>query len=726
MIRILLSLLCGLSSATAGNLKPNIIIIMVDDMGIGDTSAYLGKSLSERSEPIELTQVTPSLEAFASRSMIFTDAHAGGSMCSTSRYSLMTGRFGHRPYLKRQGWLPHGPNLPMIQSELVTLPEMLKANGYETACVGKYHVGMAFDNGDGEPARDYYHRDVDFTRPLIDGPTHQGFDEFLGVPGNIEDALDTEPRILIRDDRWEMTDRSKMVMGGWKKHVGKVFTDPSWDLTHIGETYLDEVEAILKRKSAGKAPFFLYYVPNSNHQNLGEEGRYYIPESLRGKPVKGAAKLTNGEPAGERADMVLENDIAFGEVVDLLESLDDPRNPGHKLIDNTIVIFTSDNGPNEGEKATTSYQSGGLLGKKASITEGGLRIPFLLYWKGHFEGGEVNRTHFALTDLYATFARILGHPLAANDGRDSYDVWEHWTGEAEDEDVRPRLKFCHLGQPYSNDAMSLRGGAHKIIINGGLGEPAIKDGAAGAVIVGKYHRLDFDLTESEDLRNPENEARVKELAEEALRLRNVGHARVLGDAKDSALIQDDGWHNLRNDFHGEVGFEFQVMEPLQVGQLGMWDDHFKDWPVRGADQAPNDWITERPSLEGADGRGLEASHTVRLSLKGKVIAEVKLTPDLPGDLISEFRYLPLEESVKLKPGPVYRLTMTTRNRDGDHIHDPASYDGLSPIIHPLVRIQRSVFLKGGKEASIPTWFDASADYWRHRLPVGPALRFLDK
>ena len=89
MIRILLSLLCGLSSANAANLKPNIVIIMVDDMGIGDTSAYLGKSLSERSAPIELTQVTPSLEAFASRSMIFTDAHAGGSMCSTSRYSCL-------------------------------------------------------------------------------------------------------------------------------------------------------------------------------------------------------------------------------------------------------------------------------------------------------------------------------------------------------------------------------------------------------------------------------------------------------------------------------------------------------------------------------------------------------------------------------------------------------------------------------------------------------------
>ena len=719
----LLSLFCGLSSAAAADLRPNIVLMMVDDMGIGDTSAYLGKSLSERSAPIKLTQVTPNLEAFAKRSIIFVDVHAGGSMCSTSRYSLMTGRFGHRPYLKRQGWLPHGPNLPMIQPELVTLPEMLKANGYETACVGKYHVGMAFDNGKGQPARDYYHQDVDFTKPLLDGPTHQGFDEFLGVPGNIEDALDTEPRILIRDDRWELTDRKQMVMGGWNRHAGKVLADPSWDLTNIGETYLSEVEAILKRKASSRAPFFLYYVPNANHQNLGEEGRYYIPETFQGQPVKGAALLSDGSPAGERGDMVLENDLAFGRVVKLLESLDDPRNPGHKLIDNTIVIFTSDNGPNEGEKVAVNYQSGGLMGKKASITEGGLRIPFLLYWKGRFEGGEINRTHFALTDLFATFAHLLDHPLTENDARDSYNVWDHWTGEAEGDDLRPRLKFCHLGKPYSNDAMSLREGAHKIIINGGLGEPAIGKGAAGAVNVEKYHRLDFDVTESEDFRNPENEVRVRELAEEALRLRNVGHARDLGTAVNRVLLQDDGWHNLRNDLNGEVGFEFQVRQSLSVTQLGMWDDHANDSPIREADEAPTDWITERPSFAGANGRGLAASHAIRLAEGGQIIAEVLLTPEAPGELLGEFRYVPLEGAIKLRSGKTYRLTMTTANRDGDHIHDPASYDGLSPVTHPLVEIVRSVFLEEGREVPIPTWFEASPDYWRHRLPVGPTLKF---
>ena len=144
--------------------KPNIIIMMADDMGIGDTSAYLGVRLSPNAPPIERTLRTPNLERFADSAMLFTDGYAPASMCSATRYSLLTGRFAHRSYLKHQGWLPHGPNTPMIQRALTTLPEMLQANGYRTAGIGKYHVGMSFDDGDGQPADDFYFHDVDFTK----------------------------------------------------------------------------------------------------------------------------------------------------------------------------------------------------------------------------------------------------------------------------------------------------------------------------------------------------------------------------------------------------------------------------------------------------------------------------------------------------------------------------------------------------------------------------------
>ena len=128
--------------------KPNIIIMMADDMGIGDTSAYLGVRLSTNAPPIERTLRTPNLEQFARSGIVFTDGYAPASMCSATRYSLLTGRFAHRSYLKHQGWLPHGPNTPMIQREMTTLPEMLQANGYRTAGIGKYHVGISFDDGD--------------------------------------------------------------------------------------------------------------------------------------------------------------------------------------------------------------------------------------------------------------------------------------------------------------------------------------------------------------------------------------------------------------------------------------------------------------------------------------------------------------------------------------------------------------------------------------------------
>ena len=279
MIRVLqfIGALCVLCGAAASIPRPNIVLMMVDDMGIGDTSAYLRKRLNRQSDPVGITIRTPELEKFSRQALIFTDAHAGASMCSSSRYSLLTGRFGHRPYLKRQGWLPHGPNLPMIRQEMRTLPEMLQAKGYRTACIGKYHVGMAFDNGQGQPARDYYHRDVDFNKPLLDGPTHHGFDEFFGVPGNTEDALDTEPRIYIRNDRWSFTDRSKMVMAGFKRHEGKLFADPAWDLEQIGPVYLREVESFLQRSAKKPEPFFLYYVPNANHQQLWEGGVTQFP-----------------------------------------------------------------------------------------------------------------------------------------------------------------------------------------------------------------------------------------------------------------------------------------------------------------------------------------------------------------------------------------------------------------------------------------------------------------
>ena len=149
----------------------------------------------------------------------------------------------------------------MIQKGLTTLPEMLQSNGYQTAGIGKYHVGMAFDNGQGKPAKDFFFDDVDFTKPILDGPTHHGFDEYYGVTGNTEDLLDTEPRILIRNDRFTFTDRSRMKLIGMKKHEGRILSAPDWDLSRLGPQYLEAAENFLTRQSNSTQPFFFTTFP---------------------------------------------------------------------------------------------------------------------------------------------------------------------------------------------------------------------------------------------------------------------------------------------------------------------------------------------------------------------------------------------------------------------------------------------------------------------------------
>ena len=434
--------------------------------------------------------------------------------------------------------------------------------------------------------------------------------------------------------------------------------------------------------------------------------------------------MTDGSVAGDRADMVLENDIAFGRLLELLRMLPDPRDPGHRLIDNTLVIFTSDNGPNEGEKHGLSFQSGGLRGKKASITEGGLRIPFLLYWKGRFEGGRINRTHFALTDLFATFARLLDYELSDDEARDSYDVLDYWTGLRDDTDLRPRLKFCHLGPPHSNDAMSLREGPEKLIDGGGVAEPDIKRGHRGMVKAVRFHHLESDPGEVNERWSAGEQSRVDQLSANLLLHHNRGHVRKLGVPKVNRLVIDDGWHNLRNDLDGEIGFEFQLSgkRARTITHLGMWDDHQDDRPVRGPVQKSNDNIIERPTVAGSKGRGLNAEHVVRLLANGKMIVETALKRGA-GKLEGEYRFVKLNAPVALDPSRVYRLTMSTSSNDGDQFHNPAAYDGLSPHINPAFTIHRSVYLKDGQETPIPSYFDAHPDYWKHRLPVGPTFKF---
>ena len=708
--------------------KPNIVIMMADDMGMGDTSAYLGKTLGPNARPIAKTLRTPHLEAFARNAMVFTDAYAPASMCSSTRYSLLTGRFAHRAYLKKQGWLPHGPNPPMIQRGCPTLPEMLRGNGYTTAGIGKYHVGIALQDSYGAIADEHDFSDVDFSKPFVDGPIHHGFDEYFGVTGNTEDPLDFEPRNYLRNGGWAFRDGSRMIRIGMGNRAGRVLAAPDWDLTRLGADYLQEAQAFLDRQSRKRKPFFLYYVPNANHYQRHPGGDYAVPEHIAGHPVRGQSRYSDGTPAGPREDMILENDLAFGEILRALRDTDDPRWPGHKLIDNTLIIFTSDNGPNVGDNLRTNQESGGLRSKKAKIWEGGIRVPFLAYWKARIEGGGINRQVCSLTDLYATLATLVGHALTPFEAHDSHDCLDWWLGAARGRDERPRVFFCHLGPPFSNDVLAIRKGADKVLVDGGLALPTARNGSRGASVPIAFYDLTANPYEDGEGIPESHAERAAELASELLRIHNRGHARDLRLEDEAALILDDGWHNLRNDLNGFVGFEFRLREDRAVTHLGLWDDHHKDAPARPARNVPTAFDRDHPGLDGGKRGVIRAPHTICLqevlqSGLPRTLAELEMPAGNPGEWENEFRYLALPAPTCLKEGRVYRLTMSTSAGDGDHFRDPVAFDGLSPQIHPSVEIIRSVLVRGTKASAIPGTGDMNASYSAHRLPVGPTLRF---
>lgn len=717
--------------------KPNILLMMADDMGIGDTSAYLNVRLSPESPPITKTLRTPNLNRFTHSAIVFTDGYAPASMCSATRYSLLTGRLAHRSYLKYQGWLPHGPNTPMIQKGLTTLPEMLQANGYQTAGIGKYHVGMEFDNGQGKPAEDFFFDDVDFTKPILDGPTHHGFDEYYGVTGNTEDPLDTEPRILIRNDRFTFTDRSRMKLIGMKNHKGRILSAPDWDLSRLGPLYLEEAENFLTRQSHNTQPFFLYYVPNANHFQRNPHGEYAVPDEIAGTTIKGESRYSDGSVANDRADMVLENDVVFGKLLEKLTTMNDPRWPGHKLIENTLVIFTSDNGPNVGDNLGPNQESGELRGKKAKIWEGGIRVPLMVSWPAVLEGGKLNRSIVTLTDLYATLAHIIGHSLKPEEAQDSHNVFAYWVGQPDKQDTRPRVFFCHLGPPFLNDALAIRQGHNKLIVEGGLAMPWASGGSRGAARPIALYNLQHDLYETKPYVDASSTAIINELAATLLNIHNRGYARKISVTDGAPIIENPGWHNLRNDVTGEIGFAFQLRPRAggeMVTHLGMFDDHDGDKPVRAARSIPTDRERDQPSKGPLTGKNhsIKSQHVIRLLVRSEnkqvELARCEMKPGTSDELIRSFRYMRLPEPVRLEQGLTYVLLMSTQAADGDHFRDPVSFDGLSPQINPHLMIQRSLLFRGGSSSGhidVPAFEDLTNSYSRYRMPVGPTLRLAE-
>lgn len=373
--------------------KPNVVVILADDWGYGDVS-YLNSQSKIR---------THHTDALAQRGMVFTDAHSNSAVCTPTRYGLLTGRYPWRGRLK-EGVL-WGYSRELIEHDRPTCASMLKAAGYRTACIGKWHLGLGWRSSDGGlvPIDQDGQVDpgVDFGAPIAHGPHTVGFDYSLILPA----SLDMPPYCYIENgdvidapiDRCEDSDRPEYWRGG-AIAPGIEHETCLLEFTRRAEDFISQ-----HAQQSRDTPFFLYLPLPSPHTP-------HVPRP----PFRGKSQC------GAYGDYVVEHDWSIGQV---LMSLD--RNG---LSEDTLVIVTSDNGAHMRDEGFDFEQEFGhrsnyiYRGQKTDAWDGGHRVPFIASWPGHIPAGSRCDQMICLTDLIATFAEIVERTLPEGSGEDSISI----------------------------------------------------------------------------------------------------------------------------------------------------------------------------------------------------------------------------------------------------------------------------------------------------------------
>ncbi|HXG13199.1 MAG TPA: exo-alpha-sialidase [Gemmataceae bacterium] len=369
--------------------RPNIVYILADDLGYGDVKCFN----PEGKIP------TPHMDKLAADGMIFTDAHSGSSVCTPTRYGILTGRYSWRSRLQSGVLGGYSPRL--IEEGRLTVPALLKQHGYHTACIGKWHLGMDWPLKDGGIARDYPDGwKVDYTRPIQNGPNAVGFDYYFGISA----SLDMPPYIFIENDR---TQGVPTVEKTW---IRKGPAHADFEAINVLPTLTKKAVAYLDERARAGQPFFLYLPLASPHT-----------------PIVPTAEWQGKSGLNLYADFVMQTDWSIGQVLQALE-----RNG---LAANTLVVLTSDNGcsPQADFKelaARGHHPSYRFRGHKADIYDGGHRIPFIVRWPGKVKPGSVSDQIICLNDLLATCADILGVKLPDDAGEDSVSILPALLGTA--------------------------------------------------------------------------------------------------------------------------------------------------------------------------------------------------------------------------------------------------------------------------------------------------------
>jgi arylsulfatase A-like enzyme len=382
--------LCPLTFAAPA--KPNIVFILADDLGYGDVGAY-----KKRASKIP----TPHLDRLAAEGMRFTDAHSPSSVCTPTRYALLTGRYAWRTRLQR-GVL--GPwDKPLIAPDRLTVGTLLQRHGYATACIGKWHLGMTWATKDGQPPSSATNSlsNVDFSKAITDGPTTRGFDLYFGT-----DVPNYPPYCFIENDR-TVGVPSVPDAGRAEQFNRPGPMVPGWKLVNILPELTRRAVKWVEDTARSGRPFFLYFPLTSPHY-----------------PVVPAPEFKGKSQAGDYGDFVVQTDWSVGQVLEALQRAG--------VAENTLVIFTSDNGPEiTGEVNPGAYDRvkefghhsmDGLRGAKRDLWEGGHRVPFLARWPGRIKAGSVSDETICHVDFMATVAALLDVKLPADAAPDSFNL----------------------------------------------------------------------------------------------------------------------------------------------------------------------------------------------------------------------------------------------------------------------------------------------------------------
>ena len=461
---------------------PNIIYVLADDMGYGDVSKF---------NP-EGKIITPNLDQLANEGILFTDAHTSSSVCTPTRYGILTGRYNWRSKLK-SGVLT-GKSKALIPPSRTTVASMLKLQGYQTAFIGKWHLGWDWalkdsvdTSGTGWDPEDF--DIIDFTKPVTNTPNNLGFDYAYGHAA----SLDMAPYVYVENGQVTALPDTTTINTGKYSWWREGPTGSDFDHDDVTPNFFRRAEEYIVENSGSGAPFFLYLALPSPHT-----------------PILPTEEWKDKSNLNPYADFVMMIDSYMGELMKKVKEAG--------VEDNTLIIFTTDNGcaPAAGieELQEMGHYPGYIYrGHKADIYEGGHRVPFIVKWPAIIDAGITNDQIVCTTDLMATLADIVGYSLQDTEGEDSFSMLPLFNQDSSDKPVREAIIHHSI-----NGIFAIRKNDWKLIMAPGSGGWSLPNPDTDQEVIDtlpplQLYNLTIDPGETHNLQanNPEVVSELKSL-----------------------------------------------------------------------------------------------------------------------------------------------------------------------------------------------------------------------